>query len=106
MNVAKTDHSRVAALFDAAREGDRAALDELVSLLTPLLWQVARDQGLDADQAADVVQTTWLRLLGSFAEIRSPVALTGWLITVTKREAWRTGENARWNGRCRSFRSG
>ncbi|MCR6481553.1 sigma-70 family RNA polymerase sigma factor [Amycolatopsis sp. OK19-0408] len=90
--MAKTDHSRVAALFDAAREGDRAALDELVSLLTPLLWQVARDQGLDADQAADVVQTTWLRLLGSFAEIRSPVALTGWLITVTKREAWRAGE--------------
>ena len=92
MNVAKTDHSRVAALFDAARSGDRAALDELVVLLTPLLWQVARDQGLDVDQAGDVVQTTWLRLLGSFAEIRSPVALTGWLITVTKREAWRTGE--------------
>src|SRR5207302_1562089 len=42
VTVAKTDHSRVAALFDAAREGDRAALDELVSLLTPLLWQVAR----------------------------------------------------------------
>lgn len=88
----KADHARVAALFDAARTGDRAALNELVTLLTPLLWQVARDQGLDSDRAADVVQTTWLRLLGAFAEIRSPVALTGWLITVTKREAWRAGE--------------
>jgi RNA polymerase sigma factor (sigma-70 family) len=92
VTVAKTDHGRVAVLFGAARDGDRAALDELVVLLTPLLWQVARDQGLDVDQASDVVQTAWLRLLGSFAEIRSPVALTGWLITVTKREAWRTGE--------------
>jgi RNA polymerase sigma factor (sigma-70 family) len=90
--ASKTDHHRVAELFDAARTGDRAALNELVVLLTPVLWQVARDQGLDTDRAADVVQTAWLRLLGAFAEIRSPVALTGWLITVTKRESWRTGE--------------
>jgi len=85
-------HARIGELFGAAREGDRGALDELVKLLTPLLWQVAREQGLDRERAADVVQTTWLRLLGALSEIRSPVALTSWLITVTKREAWRAGE--------------
>ena len=54
-----------------------------------LLWQVARSQGLDRDTAEDVVQTTWLSLLRHLDTIRSAGALTGWLVTVTKREAWR-----------------
>lgn len=84
------DHDRVAAVFTAARDGDRAAFDELIGMLTPLLWNVARAQGLDRERSEDVVQSAWLRLLDSLAEIRSPVALTGWLVTVTKRQAWRT----------------
>ncbi|MEV6824065.1 sigma-70 family RNA polymerase sigma factor [Amycolatopsis sp. NPDC051102] len=83
------DHDRVAAVFTAARAGDRGAFDELIGLLTPLLWHVARAQGLDRDRSGDVVQDVWLRLLDSLEEIRSPVALTGWLVTVTKRQAWR-----------------
>ncbi|MDQ7808825.1 sigma-70 family RNA polymerase sigma factor [Amycolatopsis sp. A133] len=84
------DHDRVAAVFTAARAGDHRAFDELIGLLTPLLWNVARAQGLDRDRSGDVVQSAWLRLLGSLEEIRSPVALTSWLVTVTKRQAWRT----------------
>jgi RNA polymerase sigma factor (sigma-70 family) len=84
------DHDRVAAVFTAARSGDHGAFDELIGLLTPLLWNVARAQGLDRERSADVVQSAWLRLLDSLAEIRSPVALTSWLVTVTKRQAWRT----------------
>jgi RNA polymerase sigma factor (sigma-70 family) len=82
-------HVRMAALLQAAQRGDRAALDTLIQELTPLLWQVARAQGLGRDSSADVVQTTWLELLGSLSKIRTPVALTSWLVTVTKREAWR-----------------
>jgi RNA polymerase sigma factor (sigma-70 family) len=82
-------HARLADLLEAARDGDQKSLSELVDELTPLLWQVARAQGLDRDTSCDIVQTAWLKLLGSLREIHSPRALTAWLITVTRREAWR-----------------
>lgn len=82
-------HIRLADLLEAARDGDQQSLAELVEELTPLLWQVARAQGLDRDTSCDIVQTAWLKLLGALGEIRSPRALTSWLITVTRREAWR-----------------
>lgn len=88
-------HARMADLLEAARAGDKSSLGELVDELTPLLWQVARAQGLDRDTASDIVQTAWLKLLGSLREIRSPMALTSWLITVTRREAWRVRNNGR-----------
>lgn len=90
-----TDYARTGAYFLAAQQGDRAALDVLVRELTPLLWQVARAQGLDRNSSADVVQTVWLELLGSLTKIRSPNALVAWLITVTKRESWRTRRSNR-----------
>jgi RNA polymerase sigma factor (sigma-70 family) len=86
---AQTRHERMAALVAAARAGDRGAFDELVVTLTPLLWHVARAQGLDRDLSADVVQSTWVSLLRSLATIQNPAALTGWLVTVTRREAWK-----------------
>ncbi|MET0134289.1 MAG: sigma-70 family RNA polymerase sigma factor [Kibdelosporangium sp.] len=89
MPEASLHHARMADLLAAARTGDQESLGTLVDELTPLLWQVARAQGLDRDTASDVVQTAWLKLLGALAEIRSPMALTSWLITVTRREAWR-----------------
>ncbi|MCE7007235.1 sigma-70 family RNA polymerase sigma factor [Kibdelosporangium philippinense] len=79
----------MADLLEAARRGDQASLADLVDELTPLLWQVARAQGFDRDASSDIVQTAWLKLLGAVAEIRSPMALTSWLVTVTRREAWR-----------------
>jgi RNA polymerase sigma factor (sigma-70 family) len=53
------------------------------------LWQVARAAGLSSGDAEDVLQTVWLRLLSHLGGIRSPSALTAWLVTTTKREAWR-----------------
>lgn len=82
-------HAHLASLLESARAGDRRSLDQVVRTLTPLLWHVARSEGLDEETAADVVQGAWLNLLGSLADIHTPVALTSWLITVTKREAWR-----------------
>jgi RNA polymerase sigma factor (sigma-70 family) len=80
---------RLAGLLEQARDGKRDALDAIVRELTPLLWHVARSEGLDEETSGDVVQGTWLSLLGSLHGIHSPIALTSWLITVTKREAWR-----------------
>ncbi|MEK8103881.1 sigma factor [Micromonospora sp. M12] len=61
----------------------------MVRELNPLLWHVARAQGLAAEEAADVVQTTWLELVRGLHTIRSPSALTAWLVTTTRRESWR-----------------
>lgn len=88
-------NARLAVLLEEARSGSRQGLDEIVRELTPLLWHVARSEGLDEQRGADVVQATWLTLLGSIEGIRTPAALTGWLVTVTKREAWRVQASGR-----------
>jgi RNA polymerase sigma factor (sigma-70 family) len=80
---------RLAAYLRQAQGGDVAALDPVVRELNPLLWHVARSQGLATEDAIDVVQTTWLELLKRLQEIRSPQALTMWLISTTRRGAWR-----------------
>jgi RNA polymerase sigma factor (sigma-70 family) len=76
-------------LLRLARDGDRAALDQLVERFTPLVWNVARAQGLGTESAFDAVQTTWVSLLENVQLIRSPEALAGWLVTVTRRNAQR-----------------
>jgi len=81
---------RHAACLVAARSGDRKALDVLVAELTPLVWHVARGNGLDRATAEDVVQTVWLALLRHLNRLDEPKALVGWLITTARREANRT----------------
>ena len=71
------------------------ALGDVVRELNPLLWRVARAEGLTAEESADVVQTTWLELLRRLRDIQSPRALTAWLVTATRRGAWRTRELSR-----------
>jgi len=78
---------RYAACLVAAQAGDRSAFDVLVAELTPLVWHVARGNGLDRTTAEDVVQTVWLALLRHVDRLSEPRALAGWLITTTRREA-------------------
>jgi RNA polymerase sigma factor (sigma-70 family) len=85
-----------------AQKGQTAALQEVVRELNPLLWQVARAQGLGAEEAADVVQTTWLQLLRGLSDIRSPGALTSWLVTITRRDAIRRDQRRRADGQVSS----
>jgi RNA polymerase sigma factor (sigma-70 family) len=86
---------RAAHAFTAFRGGDRAALDDLVGLLTPLLWHTVRGQGIDPVAAEDVVQTIWMRLLHSSDSIRDPQTVVKWLLTAARREAWRVGRRSR-----------
>jgi RNA polymerase sigma factor (sigma-70 family) len=80
---------RHAACMVAAQAGDRSAFDVLVAELSPLVWHVARSNGLDRASAEDVVQTVWLALLRHLHRLSEPRALAGWLITTTRREAAR-----------------
>lgn len=81
-----------AALFLRWRDGDTRAMDELVRLMTPLLWHVVRSYGLDSALAEDVVQSTWLTLVRKHESITEPQAVSGWLTMVARREAWRVGK--------------
>jgi RNA polymerase sigma factor (sigma-70 family) len=85
-----------ARLFTEWRDGDPGALDQLVRLLTPTLWQIARACGLTTEAAEDVVQTTWLALVRGADHIREPQAVMRWTTTTTRREAWKV---ARASGR-------
>jgi len=79
----------VVALLTRANDGDQQAWNAIVDRYTNLLWSVARGHRLGTADAADVVQTTWLRLVEHLQEIREPDRLTAWLITTARRESLR-----------------
>ena len=83
-----------AAAFTRWREGEGEGLEDLVRLLSPVLWQVVRATGLDRERAEDVVQTTWIALVDHADSIASPQAISAWLCTSARREAWRAGRHA------------
>jgi RNA polymerase sigma factor (sigma-70 family) len=70
--------------------GDEAYWKRLVDRYSGLVWAVARTHNLSGDDAADVVQTTWLRLIEHLAHIRNPAAIGAWLATTARRECLRS----------------
>ncbi len=83
---------RAAASYARWRAGDGAALDELVHLLTPMLWHTVRAYRLDRPTAEDVVQATWLALVRSGDGLADPQAVVRWLSVTARREAWRVAK--------------
>lgn len=78
--------AEITALLDAARQGDQAAWDALVARFSGLMWSIARGYRLDAADAHDAVQMTWLRLVENLDRIADPERLGAWLATTTRRE--------------------
>jgi len=76
-------------LVRGAAAGDQAAWNELVERFQGLVWATARSYRLSRADAADVAQTTWLRLVENLDRIREPERLAGWLATTARREALR-----------------
>lgn len=83
-------------LLKAAASGDQQAWDALVDRYTGLLWNLTRQYRLPVADAADVVQTTWLRLVENLGRIEDPGRLPGWLATTTRRECLRVSRRADW----------
>ncbi len=86
---------QVGTLLEAAAEGDERAWSELVAQFHGLLWATARACGLSEADAADVTQTTWMRLAEHLGRITQPAALPGWLVSTTRREAICVSKRAR-----------
>ena len=78
----------------AAAAGDAAAWDALVDRFSELIWAVARGLGLSPADAADVSQTTWLRLAEHVGRLREPDRVGAWLATTARNEALRTLKRA------------
>ena len=74
----------LAEIVRRAADGDQEAWNWLVRQYSGLLWSVVRTFRLGQQQSADVVQTTWLRLVENLASIRDPRALPGWLSTTAR----------------------
>jgi RNA polymerase sigma factor (sigma-70 family) len=79
----------VAVLVKGAASGDQQAWNDLVDRYAPTVWAVARGHRLNAADAADVTQTTWLRLLEHLHRIEQPERVGAWLATTARRESLR-----------------
>jgi RNA polymerase sigma factor (sigma-70 family) len=84
-----TDQETLTDKVKAASAGDREAWDWLVTRFAPLVMGVASRYRLGGDDAADVSQTVWLKLIEHLDDIREPRALPGWIATTTRNEAFR-----------------
>jgi RNA polymerase sigma factor (sigma-70 family) len=79
----------IAGIVGRAARGDRVAFADLVEEFQGLLWAIARGHRLSEADAADVVQTTWLRLLQNLERIEDPSRVGAWLATTARRECLR-----------------
>jgi RNA polymerase sigma factor (sigma-70 family) len=80
------DPDQIADCLRRAADGDTAGWDALVWQFGALVWSVARAHRLSAADAADVSQTTWLRLVEHLDTISQPERLGAWLATTARRE--------------------
>jgi RNA polymerase sigma factor (sigma-70 family) len=77
-------------LLRRCRRRDSEAWNQLVSRYERLVYTVALRNGLSAEDAADVTQSTFVALVDSLGRIRDDERLASWLMTVARRQAWRT----------------
>jgi RNA polymerase sigma factor (sigma-70 family) len=79
----------ITALVLAARDGDAAAWDALVDLLSPRTRAVIRSFRLNQADTDDVFQLTWLRLVSNLDRLREPGRVGAWLATTASHECLR-----------------
>jgi RNA polymerase sigma factor (sigma-70 family) len=84
------DAPDIASLVRRAAEGDRRAWEGLVDQYARLIWSITVDFKLTESDAADVVQTTWLRLLQHIDRIEYPDRVGSWLAATARNECLRS----------------
>jgi RNA polymerase sigma factor (sigma-70 family) len=73
-------------LVRGAVGGDEVAWRGLVTRFSGLVWAIARAHRLGNADAADVFQTTWLRLAEHIGRIEHPDRVGAWIATAARRE--------------------
>ncbi len=72
-----------------AREGDQGAWGDLVDRYLGMVHAICRGYRLGGEDAADVNQVVWLRLVEHLGRIRSPDAIGGWIAATARNECVR-----------------
>jgi RNA polymerase sigma factor (sigma-70 family) len=80
----------VAGLVRRAADGDLRAWERLVEQFARLIWSITGDFKLVESDAADVAQTTWLRLLEHIDRIEHPDRVGSWLAATARHECLRS----------------
>ena len=84
---AKTDRTPtwdVAEVVGRAADGDQLAWERLFDQYARLIWSMTRDFKLVESDAADVFQTTWLRLLEHINRLDHPARVGSWLAATAR----------------------
>jgi RNA polymerase sigma factor (sigma-70 family) len=79
----------VAALVRRAADGDLQAWERLVDQFARLIWSITVEFKLGESDAADVAQTTWLRLLEHIDRLEYPDRVGSWLAATARHECLR-----------------
>jgi RNA polymerase sigma factor (sigma-70 family) len=85
-------------LVIACRRNEAAAWDLLVGRYRQLIFTIGRRAGLDEEQAADLMQLVFTILLERIDTIEQPALVGAWLISTSRREAWRLRRHERLAG--------
>jgi RNA polymerase sigma factor (sigma-70 family) len=85
-----SDGLDIAGLVRGAAAGDRQAWERLVDQYARLIWSITAEFKLFDSDAADVAQTTWLRLLEHIDRIQYPDRIGSWLAATTRNECLRS----------------
>lgn len=72
-----------------AAAGDKQAWRHLVDQYDRLIWSITRTFKLSESDAADVVQTTWMRLVEHIDRIEQPDRVGSWLAATARNECLR-----------------
>ena len=76
--------------FDAPPKEIWRAWERLVDQYARLIWSITVDFKLVESDAADVAQTTWLRLLEHIDRIEHPDRVGSWLAATARNECLRS----------------
>jgi len=82
------DESQIREMVASVRTGDAEAWNALTERFTNLLWSIARSMRLNEADAADAVQSTFLRLVENLDSVRDPGRIGSWLATSMRRECY------------------
>jgi RNA polymerase sigma factor (sigma-70 family) len=80
----------VARLVRRAATGDKQAWERLVDQYARLIWSITREFKLLESDAADVAQTTWMRLIEHIDRIEHPERVGSWLAATARNECLRS----------------
>ena len=89
-SVHGADAPDIAGLVRGAATGDRRAWERLVDQYARLIWSITVEFKLIESDAADVAQTTWLRLLEHIDRIEYPDRVGSWLAATARNECLRS----------------